>query len=339
MLAGVLSTLASLACAEVVGNGVGEKVDDGTGHYFYITADGASAQFTYLANDSTNATAYRDSLVVPDQVISHATFRPVPVTGVTALACAGCDSLTSVVLPEGVTSIGLGAFSACTALRQVTLPSTLTEMQDVVFYCDSALTQVCLPASLRRVAAGTFAFCTQLDSVRVRNGLRSIAHRAFYYCPSLRQISIPATVGAIGEYAFAYCTGLQQIAIGGSPIAVTPDVFEGVDVSACRLLVPTEYVEAYREAEVWCDFMIEADVFEDLPEVEWQDDYDAFSYQVQGDQLLLTVMGDAPALVYDQLGRRIAVAPSHSEDVSVSFPSSSIYIIRCGRRALTLMHP
>lgn len=326
ILAGVLATLASLASAEVI--------TDDNGWHYYVTADGLSAELTFSAPDSTNALAYRDALVVPASVQVGSTV--LPVTGVTALACSFCDGLTSVSLPEGVTSIGLGAFSDCNSLREVTLPLSLCTMHDLSFYRDSALVEIAIPASVARIGASAFAYCQHLDSVSMQQGTRSIARQAFYYCASLRDLYIPGSVGAIGEYAFAYCTGLQQVKMEGEPLAITSDVFEGVDVSQCRLVVPSDQVDAYREAEVWSDFQIVDGGYEDLPEVSWYADEQLFELDVRGDELWLNVIGDAPALVYDQMGRRIALAASRSGENRIPLARGRVYIIRCGRVSRTL---
>lgn len=325
LLAGVITALASLASAEVV--------TDANGYRYYISADGRAASLTYLATDSTNATAYMDELIVPATVKVDG--RSIAVTGLTNLACGQCSQLTSVSLPEGVTSIGLGVFSDCTALREVSLPSTLTTLHDLAFYRDSSLLQMDVPAATRRIGASAFAYCCQLDSVGMEQGLHSIARQAFYYCPSLQSVYIPGTVSAIGEYAFAYATSLSQIMVEGDPIAITPDVFEGVDVSACRLIVPSDQVEAYREADVWCDFQIIDGGYEGLPELTDEED-SLFDYSIHGEELWLNVKGDAPALVYDLTGRRIAVAASHSGETHISLTRGQ-YIIRCGKTSKVIL--
>lgn len=325
ILAGVVSTLASLACAEVVTDGVGNR--------FRLVDDGAAAELTYLATDSTNATAYVGDLEVPATVIKGGKW--LPVTGVTALACANCTALTSVSLSEGVTTIGLGAFSDCTSLEEVQLPSSLVQLHDLAFYRDEALHRVEVPSTVTRLGASAFAFCAQLDSVALKQGLQSIARQSFYYCTALTSVLIPCTVNAIGEYAFAYCTGLKQLMIAGSPLAITPDVFEGVDVSRCRLIVPSDEVEAYRAADVWCDFQIEGGC-EGLPQIE-VDEASLFTYRIVDDELYIDVKGDAPALVYDQMGRCIAVAASLSGENRFSIVRGRNYIIRCGRVTKTIV--
>ena len=327
MLAGALSTLASLALCQVT-------VSDGNGRYYHQKASEHEVQLTFLSGDSTNATAYSGALEVPASVLL-ADGRQHPVSGLTPMACAYCSGLTQVSLAEGITTIGMGAFSDCTGLTSVSLPSTLTMLRDLAFYRDSALLQVQLPA-VRRIGAGSFAYCLQLDSVAMQTGTRAIARRAFYHCSALQAVTIPGTVNAIGEYAFAY-SGLQQVVMEGAPVSITRDVFEGVDIGRCRLVVPSDQLEAYREADVWQDFLIVDGGYEDLTPIGDDDAADSYSLAVNGEELSITANGDAPVLLYDLAGRRIAVAASGSGEHRYMLSRGKAYIVRCGRSTQTIM--
>ena len=63
-------------------------------------------------------------------------------------AFSGCVGLTSISLPEGLTSIGVGAFRDCTGLTSITLPESLTSIGDSAFYDCGGLTSVTLPEGL-----------------------------------------------------------------------------------------------------------------------------------------------------------------------------------------------
>ena len=313
-----------------------QEVTDANGLHFHLTAEKHTAELTFLATDSTNATAYAGELNVPSSVTVDG--QAYAVTGVTQLACSWCDALASVTLPEGVDHIGLGAFSDCSRLSQVTLPSSLTAIHDLAFYRDSSLTEISIPGGVRRLGACSFAYCQHLDSVTLQASLHSIAYNSFYYCTALRSLVMPETLQAIGENAFAYCTGLEQIIMLGRPVAITPDVFRGVDIANCRLIVPSNCIEDYREMEVWRDFMIVDGGFEDLPDMEQDEAGELFTLEVIGGELVITVKGDAPALVYDLMGRRIAVCDSLSGENRIPLARGREYIIRCSTRSQVIAY-
>jgi len=322
IVAGIALMPAAMSFAEVP--------TDVSGKHYRLDEQRQTAELTYLSYDSLNVDAYRGELEVPAEVqVDGAQYR---VTGVTPFACVYCEGLTSVTLPEGVTRIGFGAFSDCPNLAAVSLPTSLTTLGDWAFYRDGALQQAIVPEAVKRVGAATFAFCTSLAKVEIPRGMKSIAQHAFYYCTALNEVLIPGSVDQIGEYTFAYCTGLTKVQMEGFPIAITEDVFEGVDVSACTLVVPTDQVEAYKEAEVWRNFNIVDGGYEDLHEVFDDELLPSFEMKVVGTVLYLNVIGDAPVLVYNLQGQRIAVAASHSGEHRIPL-SHGQYIIKCGRES------
>ncbi len=330
IVAGIALMPAAMCMAEV-------QTDVGGKHY-RLDEKGQTAELTYLSYDSLNVDAYSGELDVPATIGANGS--QYQVTGVTAFACVYCEGLTSVTLPEGVTRIGFGAFSDCPNLVEISLPTSLDNMGDWAFYRDGSLQQASLPEATRRVGACTFAFCTSLAKVEMQRGVKSIAQHAFYYCSALHEVVIPGSVEQIGEYTFAYCSALTKVQMEGGPIAITEDVFEGVDVSACTLIVPTDQVEAYKEAEVWRDFNIVDGGYEGLQEVADDERLPSFEMKVMGTTLYLNVIGDAPALVYDLQGQRIAVAASHSGEHRIPL-SHGQYIIKCGRdtRKISLRIP
>lgn len=59
----------------------------------------------------------------------------------------------------------------------------------------------------------------------------------------------------IGSHAFAYCPNLEMVTVHwDSPLSISPNTFEGVDLSKLTLLVPETTVPAYKSADVWKEF-------------------------------------------------------------------------------------
>lgn len=327
MVAGASLALATFSFANVFTDAEGNRF-----HTLATTGSSLAVELTFLASDSVNASLYQGDLIVPQTVRHGMPSKTYQVTALSQYACIYCDSLTSIVIPEGVTSIGYAALSECPRLQMLQLPNTLSTLSDWACYADSALQQVTLPDATSRVGACSFAFCTRLDSVALGNATRSVAAQAFYYCQSLTEVRLPWTVSQIGEYAFAYCENLQRITVEGRPVAITPDVFEGVDVSNCTLIVPSDMVDAYAEADVWCDFNIVDGGYLNLESPEDDLSEPLFRYHLEGHTLCVEVLGDAPALLYNLRGERLFVAGSHSGMSRVSLTAGT-YILRCGKES------
>ena len=76
-----------------------------------------------------------------------------------------CTSLTSITLPEGITSIEGNAFYGCTSLTSINLPEELTSIGNNAFIGCESLTSITLPDSLTSIGESAFYFCTSLSLV------------------------------------------------------------------------------------------------------------------------------------------------------------------------------
>ena len=76
-----------------------------------------------------------------------------------------CSNLTSVTIPDSVTSIGAYAFSGCTSLTSVTIPDSVTSIGDYAFFKCSALTSITIPDSVTSIKACAFNACSVLKDV------------------------------------------------------------------------------------------------------------------------------------------------------------------------------
>jgi Flp pilus assembly protein protease CpaA len=114
------------------------------------------------------------------------------------------------IIPDGVTSFG-SAFSGCTDLTSVTIPNSVTSIGDWAFAACSSLTSVAIPNSVASIGNYAFEGCTGLTSVTIPQSVTEIGERAFYDCRSLTSVTIPKSVTEIGEWAFHDCSSLTKI--------------------------------------------------------------------------------------------------------------------------------
>ena len=137
-----------------------------------------------VENNQATITSYSGSggaVTIPSEVGGYA----VKQVGNAWSAVFGLDTtfVTSVVIPNSVTSIGEGAFYRCTSLTSIIIPNSVTSIGRDAFYR-----------------------CTSLTSITIPNNVTSIGVYAFYGCTSLTSITIPTSVTSIGIGAFARCT-------------------------------------------------------------------------------------------------------------------------------------
>ena len=202
------------------------------------------------------------------------------VTTIGEAAFRSCSHLTSVNIPNSVTTIGGWAFSRCKALTSVTIPNSVTTIGGYAFYNCSALTSVTIPNSVTIIGWSTFKDCSALTSVTIPNSVTTIAWKAFDGCSALTSVTIPNSVTRIDNEAFSECTNLQKVNIGNSvktmgrrafynctsitqisseavvPPTCEPGVFTNINKSKCKLIVPKNSLDAYKQADQWKDFSL-----------------------------------------------------------------------------------
>ena len=160
---------------------------------------------------------------------------PNSVTTIGYQAFYGCNSLASVSIPNSVTSIGYHAFSGCSSLASASIPSSVTSIGYGAFQNCSSMTSVTIPGSLTRIERGVFNGCSNLSFVSIPSSVTSIGSEAFYGCSSLTSISIPNSVTSIGGGAFSGCSSLTSVTIPNSMTTIGMRAFS--DISGLKSVV------------------------------------------------------------------------------------------------------
>ena len=160
---------------------------------------------------------------------------PNSVTSIGGFAFSGCSGLTSITIPNGVTSIGNQSFFGCRGLTSITIPNSVTSIGDAAFADCSGLTSITVSSGNTKydsrnncnaiIETSSNTLITGCKNTIIPNSVTSIGKSAFYYCSGLTSITIPNSVTSIGDYAFYYCSGLTSITIPNSVTSIGERAF------------------------------------------------------------------------------------------------------------------
>ena len=154
---------------------------------------------------------YEGDIIIPETVV----FKKVAyrVTSIGEEAFSWCDSLTSIVIPDGVTSIGSSAFWDCSSLTTVVIPDSVTCIVNGAFFGCSSLTEIVIPNSVTSI--GDRAFCCAPGRRLVIRNIRKLVTEkeptTVTNASSLTSVTLPESLTELGKDVFLGCEKLETI--------------------------------------------------------------------------------------------------------------------------------
>ncbi len=164
-------------------------------------------------------------LIIPSHITYNGTNYPVTTIGDYAFSYSYYACVSSITIPNTVTTIEEYAFFNCGCLRYINIPNTVTSIGEGAFECCSNLLSINIPNSLTTINSHTFNTCSNLTSITIPNSVTHIGIGAFNGCTNLTSITIPNSVIYIGAFAFQECENLTSIIIPNSITAIADSTF------------------------------------------------------------------------------------------------------------------
>ena len=203
----------------------------------YYKIEGNVACVTYQRYDyGMHLSDYHGDVVIPATVTYQG--KTYPVTIIDCYAFNYCQGVTSITIPESITTIRSSAFYECSGLTSVNIIDLEAwcnidiEFNPLVYahhlyLNDTEVTDLTIPDGITAIKDHAFEGCTGLTSVSIPNSVVSIGNHSFEDCEGITSVNIPNSVTEIGEQAFRACSAMTSLSIGDSVTNIGPAAFEG----------------------------------------------------------------------------------------------------------------
>ena len=256
----LLTALISMLCATSFAHDI-EVANSGKTIYYNYFNNNTELEVTFRGSSFDEyADEYSGDVVIPQTVTYNG--KTYNVTSIGEYAFFDCSNLTSITIPNSVTSIGQSAFSR-SGLTSVEIPNSVTSIVKYAFQGCSGLTSVTIGNSVTNIGAQAFNACPMLSSVHISDlaawcnisfvdanaanplyyaqhlylngeevkdlvipeGVTTIKTMAFYRFRGLSSVTIPNSVTSIGQSAFYGCSNLTSVTIGNSVTVIGQSAF------------------------------------------------------------------------------------------------------------------
>lgn len=136
----------------------------GTTYYLaiklYSGTGTVNVKISHESSSSGGSTTYAE-----DTIVDGTLYIGTNTTEIASNAYYNNTTITSVIIPDGVTKIGMYAFANCTSLRNATISNTVTSILGYAFKGNSNLTTVRIGSGVTFIGTDAFAECTNLTDI------------------------------------------------------------------------------------------------------------------------------------------------------------------------------
>ena len=154
------------------------------------------------------------------------TINGMPVVAIGTSAFSNADQLTSLTIPDTVTSIGVNAFNRSGNLRNIYISSLenwcsmINSYEQAPFHYASSVAdnnsgnlylngklieELIIPEGVTQINQYAFWGCTSIKKVVLPEGFTHINGNAFAFCKSITDIVIPKSLSYVGIQSFYFC--------------------------------------------------------------------------------------------------------------------------------------
>ena len=184
-------------------------------------------QYNFSGNEATivghTPNLYYGNLVIPESITNGG--KAYTVTGIGEKAFYDCF-VTSVTIPNTVTSIAAEAFNHCEYLKTITFPDNAVHIGMYAFrgtaWLDNQPDGLVYAGKIAYLYKGTMPEGTHFA---IEDGTLGIADQAFSSNKGLIGITIPGSVTYIGKQAFSNCYRMTSVIIPGSVTTIDDEAF------------------------------------------------------------------------------------------------------------------
>ena len=199
---------------------------NGSSSVFTESETSTQIDFTYVLHEGTWAIS--DYTGTAAQVIVPSSHEGIPVTAIEDEAFSSDKTITSVFIPDSVTTIGNFAFHNCSNLAKVDMGKGVTDIGEYAFARCGSLSEIKIPEGIATIGNNAFLGSDNIISASIPidvidlvphdnmqaveitgNGI--VPESAFEGCTTLTSVTVGAGITSIGYHAFYDCENLTEV--------------------------------------------------------------------------------------------------------------------------------